>query len=107
MKTNLTKILVAPFVILALTACSVGKSVNYGSNSESSILDPSCGGGCKVAGTGALSVPVGDSLVVRVQNALDGSVTANAGNFKLALTQVRANLPKVTDPTKATGFDQA
>jgi hypothetical protein len=110
MKANLIQTLaVTPFVIFTLAACSPGKSAKYASNSESSLGDPTtpgCGG-CSVPGVGALSVPTGDALVARIQNGLDNNVSPQSGNFKNALAQSKTNLPKVTDPTKATGFDQA
>ncbi len=65
------------------------------------------GSGANVAGTGALSIGTTEGLVARVTNGLQGNVSPLAGNYAKSLLQVRSNLPKVADPTKATGFDQA
>lgn len=46
-------------------------------------------------------------VVGRIQTGLQNDVLPSRGNFARALTQVRSNLPKVTDVTKASGFDQA
>jgi hypothetical protein len=64
------------------------------------------GGGAGVPGTGAASVPTGDAVVARIRNGLNGNVSPAKGNFAKTLAQVNSNLPKVTDPTKASGFDQ-
>lgn len=64
------------------------------------------GGGEKVAGTGSLSVPTANGIIARLVNGLQKSVSPTAGNFARSLAQVRSNLPKVTDPLKATGYDQ-
>ncbi len=64
------------------------------------------GNGMNVAGTGALSVPTGDAVVARIQNGLQGNVSSTTGNFAKALALLKPNLPQVTDPTKATGYDQ-
>lgn len=60
----------------------------------------------KVAGVGSFSVPTSEAIVARLENGLEKNVRSTAGNFSRALTQVKSNLPSVTDPTKATGFDQ-
>ena len=45
-------------------------------------------------------------MVARLQTGLGGNVSATSGNFAKALSQVRSNLPKVTNVTNAAGFDQ-
>ncbi|MGE4132280.1 MAG: hypothetical protein AB7F86_11625 [Bdellovibrionales bacterium] len=107
MKQSLFIILVA----LSFTACSkVGDSMKHQSQTTANdpvITDePAAGEGHKVPGKGALSVPVGDAVVARIRNGLERSVDPGQGNFARTLAQVRSNLPKVTDPTKATGYDQ-
>jgi hypothetical protein len=64
------------------------------------------GGGAVVVGTGALSVPTSNAVIARIQNGLEGKAPSTAGNFAKSLTQLKSNLPKTTDPTKATGYDQ-
>lgn len=64
------------------------------------------GGGARVPGVGAFSVPTREAIVARVEIGLEGNVKASTGNFSRTLTQVKNNLPKLTDPTKVTGFDQ-
>lgn len=54
----------------------------------------------------AASVPTGDAVVVRLQNGLQKNVSSIKGNFAKALVNIKANLPKVSDPTQATGYDQ-
>ena len=107
---KLWKALITTVLIFTTTACSMGKSVKFSTSSAASIAPVdanSFGGGQKVVGTGAMSVPTADALVVRIQNGLQNNVSAQAGNFKTALTQIKGNLPSVSDPTKATGFDVA
>src|SRR5581483_1931756 len=76
-------------------------------SSSGATTTPAAGSGATVAGQGSLSVPVGQAIVQRLKIGLQGNVSPTAGNFAKALAQVQNNLPKVTDPTKATGFDQA
>lgn len=64
------------------------------------------GAGAKVAGVGAFSVPTRDAVVARLEIGLEGNAKPTTGNFARALTQVKTNLPKLTDPLKVTGFDQ-
>lgn len=107
MKSTLTKLLIVPFLTIAISACSMGKTAKNSGSSEASSTGVGAGGGASVPGHGALSVPTADALVIRITNGLQGNVSPTAGNFKSSLAQVKNNLPKVTDPTKATGFDQA
>jgi hypothetical protein len=51
-------------------------------------------------------IPTNGSVANRIANGLENSVVMTKGNFSTALTQVSTNLPKVTDITKASGFDQ-
>lgn len=64
------------------------------------------GAGAKVAGIGAFSVPTREAVIARLEIGLEGNAKAATGNFARALTQVKTNLPKLTDPLKVTGFDQ-
>jgi hypothetical protein len=80
-------------------------SLGLGSLSVDDISSaPAVGKGAKYSGQGALTVPTGDAAVLRLQNAL--GVSVGAGNFKAGYEAVKANLPKVTDPTAASGYDQ-
>lgn len=82
-------------------------SGNNGNGNQSSTPNPIVvGSGSAVAGTGALTGPTADAVVGRLANGLEGSVNPTAGNFARSLASLRNNLPKSTDPTKATGFDQ-
>lgn len=81
-------------------------SMNGGNGTVVNSSNLGAGGGLSVAGFGAMTVPTGNGVIVRVQNGLENNVSAASGNFKKVLAQVQPNLPKVTDPTKATGFDQ-
>lgn len=95
---------------VSLTACGgFGGARSFGSiTTQSSVAPPTAaaGSGEKVSGVGASSVPTTEAIVVRIENGLEGIAKPTAGNFARALTQVRSNLPKLTDPTKASGFDQ-
>lgn len=78
----------------------IAADMNTGSNANDA------GDGAKVAGVGSFSVPTADAVVMRIENGLQGNVRPAAGNFARSLIQLRTNLPKVTDPTRATGYDQ-
>lgn len=111
--------------VLMFQNCGVGTQVSHGSGVDfvsgggggstdsSSNTDAaggvgsmSAGNGANVPGTGALSVPTTNAVVQRLQNGLEGKAPSTAGNFAKALALVKTNLPTVTDPTKATGYDQ-
>lgn len=69
--------------------------------------DPFSGGaGASVAGKGSMTVPTGEAVVERLKIGLENNVSPLTGNFARSLAQVKTNLPKFPDPTKATGFDQ-
>jgi hypothetical protein len=100
----------------ALVGCSMGKPVNN-ATSLGSAGAPNGGGnglsgpvvagnGANLPGTGSMTVPAGPGAVQRIVNGMQGNVSPLAGNFLTAYNQIKPNLPKVTDPTKATGFDQ-
>jgi hypothetical protein len=99
---------------LSLLGCTMGKvAQGRGPNASAASTGNSGGdngggggGGITLSGTGALSVPTADAIVARLQNGMQGNVSPLKGNFAKALAQVKTNMPKVTDPTKATGFDQ-
>lgn len=105
---NFQRLFTITMTAMMLAACSPLAAFKMsGESSNSSLGDgpAAAGGGSKVAGTGALSIPTGDALVARLTNSL--GVNPAAGNFRTALAALKTNLPKVTDPTKATGFDSA
>ena len=60
-------------------------------------------GGPNVTGVVA---PTASAVILRIQNGLEGSVLSTTGSFAKAVAQVSTNLPKVTDVTLASGFDQ-
>ncbi len=115
-----------PIAIVTLTACGgiVGKSSNSNSGGDSSAPmagtndngslgadligggNNGAGNGANVPGTGSMTGPTADAVIARLKNGMANNVNPLAGNFARTLTQVRTNLPKVTDPIKATGFDQ-
>lgn len=100
------------FVAIAFSACSakrMGLMRNPSSTAppETLAIDENLfGGGVNVPGKGNFSVPTPEAVVFRLQNGLEQNVTSASGNFALALSQVKKNLPQVTNPIKATGFDQ-
>lgn len=53
-----------------------------------------------------VSVPTARASIGRIENALEKRAPASAGNFARAITQVRSNLPRVSNPKEASGFDQ-
>jgi hypothetical protein len=92
-----------------------GKSVNVvGTSSLSYLSTPTpgpiepvvAGGGAKLTGSGALTVPTATGTIAKIENGLQGNVSSISGNFSKAVIQLKTNLPQVSDPTKATGFDQ-
>lgn len=87
----------------AMVLSSTSDGANLGSVFEGP--NSGAGGGSKVSGLGSFSVPTADALVARIEIGLQGNVKSSAGNFRTSLLQVKPNLPKVTDPTLATGFD--
>lgn len=98
-----------PFLYNSCTGGMSSSSSTGSLTSASSAAPPAAivaGNGGNVTGTGALSVPTADGVVLRLQNGMQGNVSATAGNFAKALALLKPNMPQVTDPTKATGFDQ-
>ncbi len=127
MNTNMKylKLVLIPLAIVALTACGgmIGKGVNNSSgdsNNAGGLGDGSdttggdliggansgAGNGANVPGNGSLTGPTADAVIARLKNGMNNNVNPLAGNFARTLVVVRSNLPKVTDPMKATGFDQ-
>ena len=104
------KTVLALAAVLSLAACGgfggARSFTSIASQSSVATTTAAAGSGEKVAGVGASSVPTTEAIVVRIENGLEGIAKPTAGNFAKALTQVRSNLPKLTDPTKASGFDQ-
>lgn len=124
MKTLKTlSVTVLPMIMMACTP--IGKSVKFVSEDQGSVDSTGVSGGCTgadligcgpgtgagggatLAGKGSTSAPTAEAVIVRLENGLENRVNSRSGNFARSLAQVRTNLPKVTDPTKATGFDQA
>lgn len=60
-----------------------------------------------VPGVPGATVPTGPAIIARIQNALENNVNPLTGNFLTAINQLSSNLPKVSNPLKATGADQA
>jgi len=119
---NLKSLVAASLLVPALVGCNVNSMKQAGSSSSaSSSVDGQAtssgggssspapivaGAGATVPGTGALTVPTADAVVARITNGLGGAVAPMAGNYAKGLAQVRSNLPKATDATKVSGFDQ-
>jgi hypothetical protein len=78
-------------------------------NPDGSVTPAGVGGGAgaTLKGTGSMSVPTADAVIARIVNGLEGNVNpyANNTNFGRSLAQVRNNLPRVSDPLRATGYD--
>lgn len=89
-----------PMRLMASTA----EHASFGSIFENPSIG--AGAGAKVNGVGAFSVPTREAIIARLEIGLEGNAKPSAGNFARALTQVKTNLPKLTDPTKVNGFDQ-
>ena len=87
----------------ALSSTAQPEDDNHANNNGGENLGQ---GGANVAGQGSFSVPTADAVTGRIQLGLESAARATAGNFALSLEQVKKNLPKTTDPTKATGFEQ-
>ncbi len=64
------------------------------------------GKGPALVGQGGMIVPTTEALVLRIQNGLQKNVSPLNGNFAKALASTKSNLPKSSDPTVATGYDQ-
>jgi hypothetical protein len=103
MKKNVLCMLTLGSLLAVLTACTPGTPAVYNASSSA----PSdAGEGLNFAGTGASSVPTGPAVVSRLTNGLQGNASPLTGNFAKSLKQVSTNLPRVTDPSKASGYDQ-
>ena len=110
---NCSKSAVKPMVTLGSSNNSSNAPTNSGAdvvvNPDGSITPGGVGGGAgaNLKGTGSTSVPTANAVVARLVNGLEGSVSPNTenSNFARSLAQVRNNLPKVSDPTRASGFD--
>ncbi|MGZ3727424.1 MAG: hypothetical protein ACXVBD_16590 [Pseudobdellovibrio sp.] len=97
--------------VVALASCSVKKAdvqSPTGDVTQSSTAPDGTENlpAASVPGVGSFSVPTAAAVVARIQNGLEQNAKSTAGNFAKSLAQVQPNLPSVTDPTKATGFDQ-
>ena len=114
MKIKMIKVTILAFTFIDISSCSLKKTdMNAMQLDTPSVADQSSTAAeiedlpaAKVAGIGSFSVPTSEAIVARLENGLEKNVRSTAGNFSRALTQVRTNLPTVTDPTKATGYDQ-
>jgi hypothetical protein len=113
MTKNVRNLIILSAASLGLVAgfqnCSRYQSKQMSSNTAAS-TDPAAnggaGGGAMFSGQGSSSVPTATGIVARLTNGLQGNVSQTAGNFKTSLASVKNNLPKVADPSKASGFDQ-
>lgn len=85
---------------LVIAGCGVGQPMG------SVFKSTSLGSQAPFSATKSLSVPTSMAIVGRIENGLEKNATATAGNFAKAVTQLRNNLPSITDPSKATGYDQ-
>ena len=102
MQANRTKGVMAIALLMGLSGCSFGDATKFDSSSNSA----NCvGAGCNMPGSGSITVPTANAVVARITNGLQGNVSVTTGNFAKSFAEVKGNLPKVTDPTKATGFD--
>jgi len=104
---NARKILVIGAIAAVLPFfqnCDMGSPVkaNLSSNVGG---EAAAGGGNTVQGVGDFSMPTGPAVISRITNGLENAVSPLKGNFQKALTASGSNLPLVTDPTKASGFD--
>ncbi len=112
-KLNMVKSLLVIFAMFfLLSGCGdfavfKAKSSATSASTGTGAVNPlGAGGGSAVAGQGSFSVPTAEAIVARIQNGLQNNVLSTSGNFAKALSQIKTNLPKTTDPTKATGYDQ-
>ncbi|MBY0471606.1 hypothetical protein K2X30_10615 [bacterium] len=107
---KLAKLMCLALPMAIATGCSMDQASNLAglmrNNNNNQGGGAVVGNGATVSGTGALSVPTANAAIARIQNGLEGSVNPMAGNFQRSLAQVRTNLPKVSDPTQASGYDQ-
>jgi hypothetical protein len=110
-------IFVMATLVLTATGCTgtgMGIAKQFSSSHSSSTATGSAyienpyaaGNGVLIAGKGSLTVPTADAIVARLKIGLENNVSPQAGNFQRSLAQVRTNLPKDTDPMKASGYDQ-
>lgn len=113
-KVALVFAIVAPLMAVTYQGCTGGFTASSSSSQSSSSISGRpgisndavvAGQGGTVAGTGALSCPTAQSIVSAVVNVLGVSVTA--GNTAKAYPLLIANLPAITDCTKAGGYDNA
>lgn len=58
-------------------------------------------------GVPGATVPTGPAMILRITNALENNANPLTGNFASAITKFSSNLPKLPNPFKATGADQA
>ncbi len=90
MKLNLNNKLTLALTFLALASCSVKKAdmqepvneITQSSLDEEIMQLPAA----SVPGKGSFSVPTAEAVVARIQNGLEKSAPATAGNFARALT---------------------
>src|SRR4051812_25802812 len=92
--------------VAVATGCSIKKSGDALTSGQLAYnaTDPNV----DVPGVGSTSVPTQDAVIGRLLGVgLAGSgVTDQSTNTKTVIGQVTGNLPQVTDPLKANGWDQ-
>jgi hypothetical protein len=86
------------------TGCSLKKSDNALTSAQVAYnaTDPNA----DIPGVGSTSSPTAEAVVGRLNTRMLGTVSPFSGNFKTVLTQVSTNLPQVTNPITAVGWDQ-
>ena len=99
------QLLIATFVasLMTIAACAPADSNQSGGGPPDSGLPPDPG--TDLPGAGSASAPTAEAVIGRIRNTLTG-VDPLAGNFARAITQVKPNLPQMTNPVQATGLDQ-
>jgi hypothetical protein len=106
MNKNLRKIMVIGAIAAVLPFfqnCDMGSPAK--ANLSSTGGQSAAGGGSSIPGVGNFQMPTGPAVVSRITNGLENNVNPLKGNFLKALNASGGNMPSVTDPTKATGFD--
>lgn len=102
MKRTSPLLLATVVASLTIAACGFpGTSADSGAPDSGTPSEP----GTDLPGVGSASAPTADAVVGRIRNTLIG-VDPLAGNFAKAITQVKPNLPQMTNPVQATGLDQ-
>lgn len=109
MKNTKIILLATSLGIIALSGCTLKKdeSASPSTRAQSTVGTGNPADAVGVVGVPGATVPTGPAMILRIQTALENNASPLAGNFARTIASLSTNLPKLPNPLKATGADQA